>query len=282
MAARHFAPTTVTAMMTLAAIRSPNSLPPLWKRKTRWCGRRSPRARTLWHCASMAFFARATRCWRRRASRMIRWRRSSASRGRRETAPARLRHRLPRSFAARGRRHRHRQRAFTTRASVKLVLIQRSRGYDWRPSLSVGQIDAAIEAIHSARPDVCVMVDDCYGEFTDVREPRADLLAGSLIKNPGGGLAPTGGYVAGKRSFVEKVACRLTSPASARKSVPMPAVINPSIRGSSSRRIPSPRRSRAPFLPRAPLNFWGLPSIPPGTRREMTSLRPSALTTRIN
>ena len=96
--------------------------------------------------------------------------------------------------------------------SVKLVLIQRSRGYDWRPSLSVGQIDAAIEAIHSARPDVCVMVDDCYGEFTDVREPRADLLAGSLIKNPGGGLAPTGGYIAGKRAFVEKVACRLTSP----------------------------------------------------------------------
>ncbi len=96
--------------------------------------------------------------------------------------------------------------------AVKLVLIQRSRGYDWRPSLSVGQIDAAIERIHSVRPDVCVMVDNCYGEFTDAREPNADLLAGSLIKNPGGGLAPTGGYVAGKRAFVEKVACRLTSP----------------------------------------------------------------------
>ena len=96
--------------------------------------------------------------------------------------------------------------------SVKLVLIQRSRGYDWRPSLSVEQIDAAIKAIHRLRPDVCVMVDNCYGEFTDAREPRADLLAGSLIKNPGGGLAPTGGYVAGKREYVEKVACRLTSP----------------------------------------------------------------------
>ena len=95
---------------------------------------------------------------------------------------------------------------------VRLVLIQRSRGYDWRPSLSVAQIDAAIEAIHRARPDVCVMVDNCYGEFTDAREPHADLLAGSLIKNPGGGLAPTGGYVAGRRAFVEKVACRLTSP----------------------------------------------------------------------
>ena len=96
--------------------------------------------------------------------------------------------------------------------AVKLVLIQRSRGYDWRPSLSVAQIDAAIEAIHRVRPDICVMVDNCYGEFTDEREPRADLLAGSLIKNPGGGLAPTGGYVAGKSAFVEKVACRLTSP----------------------------------------------------------------------
>ena len=96
--------------------------------------------------------------------------------------------------------------------SVKLVLIQRSRGYDWRPSLSVEQIDAAIKAIHRLRPDVCVMVDNCYGEFTDAREPCADLLAGSLIKNPGGGLAPTGGYVAGKREYVEKVACRLTSP----------------------------------------------------------------------
>lgn len=96
--------------------------------------------------------------------------------------------------------------------SVKLVLIQRSRGYDWRPSLSVDEIDGAIDAIHNRRPDVCAMVDNCYGEFTDVREPRADLLAGSLIKNPGGGIAPTGGYVAGKRAFVEKVAWRLTSP----------------------------------------------------------------------
>ena len=96
--------------------------------------------------------------------------------------------------------------------SVKLVLIQRSRGYDWRPSLSVDEIDGAIDAIHNRRPDVCAMVDNCYGEFTDVREPRADLLAGSLIKNPGGGIAPTGGYAAGKRAFVEKVAYRLTSP----------------------------------------------------------------------
>ncbi len=95
---------------------------------------------------------------------------------------------------------------------VKLVLIQRSRGYAWRPSLSVEEIDAAIDRIHALRPDVCVMVDNCYGEFTGVREPKADLMAGSLIKNPGGGLAPTGGYVAGKKKYVEKAACRLNAP----------------------------------------------------------------------
>ena len=96
--------------------------------------------------------------------------------------------------------------------SVKLVLIQRSRGYDWRASLSVDEINKAIDAIHSASPETRVMVDNCYGEFTDESEPRADLMAGSLIKNPGGGLAPTGGYIAGRKECVEKVAFRLTSP----------------------------------------------------------------------
>ena len=95
---------------------------------------------------------------------------------------------------------------------VKLVLLQRSRGYDWRPSLSVAELNAAIDAIHARQPDTCVMVDNCYGEFTDTQEPRADLMAGSLIKNPGGGIAPTGGYVAGKTKYVELVSYRLTSP----------------------------------------------------------------------
>lgn len=95
---------------------------------------------------------------------------------------------------------------------TKLVLIQRSRGYDWRPSLSVGEINEAIDAIHAAQSDTCVMVDNCYGEFTNCEEPSADLMAGSLIKNPGGGIAPTGGYIAGKRKFVELVSYRLTSP----------------------------------------------------------------------
>ncbi len=96
--------------------------------------------------------------------------------------------------------------------TVKLVLIQRSRGYDWRASLSVKEINELIDFVHENCPSASVMVDNCYGEFTDIREPKADIMAGSLIKNPGGGLAPTGGYIAGKAELVEKVSCRLTCP----------------------------------------------------------------------
>lgn len=95
---------------------------------------------------------------------------------------------------------------------VKLVLIQRSRGYDWRPSLNVETINEIIDAIHEKSPQTFVMVDNCYGEFTCASEPKADILAGSLIKNPGGGIAPTGGYIAGKKECVDKIAYRLTSP----------------------------------------------------------------------
>lgn len=95
------------------------------------------------------------------------------------------------------------------------VLIQRSRGYADRKALSISEIEEITKAVHSVRPNVFVMVDNCYGEFTDLQEPGAvgvDLLAGSLIKNPGGGLAPAGGYVAGKRILVERAAMRLTTP----------------------------------------------------------------------
>ena len=95
---------------------------------------------------------------------------------------------------------------------VKLVLLQRSRGYDWRPSLSVAELNEAIDAIHAKQPETCVMVDNCYGEFTNAEDPHADLMAGSMIKNPGGGIAPTGGYIAGRRKFVDLVSYRLTSP----------------------------------------------------------------------
>ncbi|MBQ4085664.1 MAG: methionine gamma-lyase family protein [Clostridia bacterium] len=95
---------------------------------------------------------------------------------------------------------------------VRLVHIQRSRGYAWRPALTVDQINRAIDAVHAASDRAVVMVDNCYGEFCQTEEPRADLLAGSLIKNPGGGIAPTGGYIAGRSDLVDLVAYRMTSP----------------------------------------------------------------------
>ncbi len=99
--------------------------------------------------------------------------------------------------------------------SIHLVEIQRSRGYDWRASMSIEQIKEVTAAIHATRPDVVVMVDNCYGEFTETLEPGnvgVDLLDGSMIKNPGGGIAPTGGYIAGRKELVELVSYRLTSP----------------------------------------------------------------------
>ena len=98
---------------------------------------------------------------------------------------------------------------------TRLVTIQRSKGYQTRPSFSVAQIGELIAFIKKRRPDVICMVDNCYGEFVDILEPSdagADLMAGSLIKNPGGGLAPIGGYIVGKKELVEQAACRMTSP----------------------------------------------------------------------
>ena len=95
------------------------------------------------------------------------------------------------------------------------ALVQRSRGYDSRRALTVGEIGEIIRVIKSASPETSVVVDNCYGEFTDTVEPTmvgADLIAGSLIKNPGGGLAPSGGYIAGRADLVENAACRLTVP----------------------------------------------------------------------
>lgn len=100
-------------------------------------------------------------------------------------------------------------------SSVTMVYIQRSRGYELRPSLSVDEIEKVCRIAKSKNPDVIVMVDNCYGEFVEKREPTevgADLIAGSLIKNAGGGIATTGGYIAGKAELVEKCAYRLTTP----------------------------------------------------------------------
>ena len=98
---------------------------------------------------------------------------------------------------------------------VKGVMIQRSRGYGDRKALTAEEIGRICTIVHDVNPSANVMVDNCYGEFTDVLEPShvgADIIAGSLIKNPGGGLAPTGGYVAGKEELVERAAMRLTTP----------------------------------------------------------------------
>ena len=95
------------------------------------------------------------------------------------------------------------------------ALIQRSRGYDARRALTVDEIGEIVRTIKSVSPDTACIVDNCYGEFTDVIEPTmvgADLIAGSLIKNPGGGLAPTGGYIAGREDLVSNAANRLTVP----------------------------------------------------------------------
>ena len=99
--------------------------------------------------------------------------------------------------------------------NYKLAYIQRSRGYSLRPSLTVEEIGRLCNLVKEISPNTYVMVDNCYGEFTERREPTevgADIIAGSLIKNPGGGIAPTGGYIAGKKKLIEKCAYRLTCP----------------------------------------------------------------------
>ncbi|ATY84905.1 hypothetical protein CVV65_08200 [Kyrpidia spormannii] len=100
-------------------------------------------------------------------------------------------------------------------APVRMVVLQRSGGYSGRRALSVDELEQAISLVKKIQADAVVLVDNCYGEFTETREPTevgADLAAGSLIKNPGGGLAPTGGYVVGRKDLVHAAACRLTAP----------------------------------------------------------------------
>lgn len=98
---------------------------------------------------------------------------------------------------------------------TKLVTIQRSKGYAMRPTFSVKQIGELISFIKGIKPDVICMVDNCYGEFVDIIEPSnvgADMIVGSLIKNPGGGLAPIGGYICGKQACIDRCAYRLSAP----------------------------------------------------------------------
>ncbi|WIF94702.1 aminotransferase class I/II-fold pyridoxal phosphate-dependent enzyme [Caminicella sporogenes] len=98
---------------------------------------------------------------------------------------------------------------------TKMVYIQRSTGYGWRKALTIKDIKKIIEEVKSIRKDIICMIDNCYGEFLEILEPTdvgADIMAGSLIKNPGGGLALTGGYIVGKKNLIELVSYRMTSP----------------------------------------------------------------------
>ena len=104
--------------------------------------------------------------------------------------------------------------------ATKVVLIQRSRGYSMRPALSLSAIRAICAEVKKIKADCICFVDNCYGEFVDVLEPvqvGADIMAGSLIKNPGGGIAPTGGYIAGRKDLVEMASYRLTAPGMGRE-----------------------------------------------------------------
>ena len=97
----------------------------------------------------------------------------------------------------------------------QMIYIQRSRGYEWRDALSVQEIKEIVEFIRNLGFDGCIMLDNCYGEFIETKEPTevgVNLLAGSMIKNPGGGIAPTGGYVAGDKKYVDLVFNRITAP----------------------------------------------------------------------
>src|SRR5699024_3338115 len=105
---------------------------------------------------------------------------------------------------------------------TKVIAIQRSKGYDQRPSIDLAKIERAINQIKAKHPEVIVFVDNCYGEFVEKREPiecGADLMAGSLIKNPGGGLAKIGGYIVGKAALVERCGYRLTAPGIGKEAV---------------------------------------------------------------
>ena len=103
---------------------------------------------------------------------------------------------------------------------VKMLYVQRSRGYAWREAISVEKMAPLFRQVKAVRPDIIIAVDNCYGEFTEDNEPSAigaDVMMGSLIKNCGGGIAPTGGYVAGRKDLIERISYRLTVPGSGRE-----------------------------------------------------------------
>lgn len=120
----------------------------------------------------------------------------------------------------------------TVTRHTKMAAIQRSKGYAWRRSFTAAEILSLISFLRDINPDIICLVDNCYGEFVETDEPsNADLIAGSLIKNPGGGLAPSGGYVAGRADYVEAAAERLTSPGLGREVGPTLGLTQPFLQG---------------------------------------------------
>ena len=166
---------------------------------------------------------------------------------------------------------------------TKLITIQRSKGYATRPSFSVAQIGELIAFCKQCRPDVLCMVDNCYGEFVERAEPSdvgADMIVGSLIKNPGGGLAPIGGYISARRN-ASSAAPTVSRPlASDRRSARISACFPVCTRASSLPRTSFPGRSRARFLPRMCTSGWASASCRTGRNRGTISFRPSSLARR--
>lgn len=136
---------------------------------------------------------------------------------------------------------------------VRAVLIQRSKGYSTRSSLSVDEISVLCAVVRANNPSAAILVDNCYGEFVETREPTqagADLVVGSLIKNPGGGVAPTGGYLAGRHDLIEAAAMRLTTPGIGRECGSTLGNNRSLYQGLSLPLIPPPRRLRQRCLRR--------------------------------
>lgn len=119
-------------------------------------------------------------------------------------------------------------------SKTRMVMLQRSRGYSWRPSIIMSDIKKAFQVVKSINPDCICFVDNCYGEFVEIQEPSevgANLLAGSLIKNPGGSLAPSGGYIVGEQSLVDDCADSLTAPGLGDRLGPTLGLMRPLMQG---------------------------------------------------
>lgn len=162
--------------------------------------------------------------------------------------------------------------------NTKLATIQRSKGYQTRPTLSVEQIGELIAFLKSIKPDIICMVDNCYGEFTQTIEPTdvgADMCVGSLIKNPGGGLAPIGGYIVGKKDCVENAAFRLTSPGLGREVGASLQVLPSFYQGLFLAPTVTAGALKGAILRQTSMKSSALRSFPPGTPPATISFRRS-------